>query len=238
LDIWTYVSVGLGIGSIVATIVVATLVYKLQKKENKSNDAILRKINEITNNRTLQQKSDLVTFSKEEAIYVENIIVQLKDIIIDDERGMNKDILDQITTSENILSNVLDNDDEEDEDDSNNNNKTSTNNKNIRRGQLKGGSNIHNNNNNNNINKSCKPQCKCLNCLKGAAITFEKEHIDTAEAIKQFNSIEKKQQQLLIGAGSISSTTRPAANAVDYNNFFGFSKYSGIKNLLKMFGIN
>ena len=46
----TYIGLGLGFISIIVTIIVAILVYKLQKKENKSSQNILRKINEITEN--------------------------------------------------------------------------------------------------------------------------------------------------------------------------------------------
>lgn len=48
--ILTYIGFGLSVASIGITVLVARLVYKLQKKENKSRDDILNKINEITAN--------------------------------------------------------------------------------------------------------------------------------------------------------------------------------------------
>ena len=50
--ILTYIGLALGGASIVVTIIVAKLVYKLQKKENESRNAILNKINEITVNQS------------------------------------------------------------------------------------------------------------------------------------------------------------------------------------------
>jgi hypothetical protein len=46
----TYLGIGLGVTGIIATIVVAILVYKLQKRENESSRNILNKINGITEN--------------------------------------------------------------------------------------------------------------------------------------------------------------------------------------------
>ena len=47
----TYLGIGLGIaGILIATIIVAVLVYKLQKRESKATKGILDKINEITEN--------------------------------------------------------------------------------------------------------------------------------------------------------------------------------------------
>jgi uncharacterized SAM-binding protein YcdF (DUF218 family) len=46
----TYLGIGLGIAGIIATIIVAVLVYKLQKRESKATKGILDKINEITEN--------------------------------------------------------------------------------------------------------------------------------------------------------------------------------------------
>ena len=45
-----YLGIGLGIAGIIATIIVAGLVYKLQKRESKATKGILDKINEITEN--------------------------------------------------------------------------------------------------------------------------------------------------------------------------------------------
>ena len=46
----TYLGIGLGIAGIIATIILAVLVYKLQKRESKATKGILDKINEITEN--------------------------------------------------------------------------------------------------------------------------------------------------------------------------------------------
>ena len=46
----TYLGIGLGIAGIIATIIVAVRVYKLQKRESKATKGILDKINEITEN--------------------------------------------------------------------------------------------------------------------------------------------------------------------------------------------
>ena len=46
----TYLGIGLGIAGIIATIIVAVLVYKLQKRDSKATKGILDKINEITEN--------------------------------------------------------------------------------------------------------------------------------------------------------------------------------------------
>ena len=46
----TYLGIGLGIAGIIATIIVAVPVYKLQKRESKATKGILDKINEITEN--------------------------------------------------------------------------------------------------------------------------------------------------------------------------------------------
>ena len=43
-----YLGIGLGIAGIIATIIVAVLVYKLQKRESKATKGILDKINEMT----------------------------------------------------------------------------------------------------------------------------------------------------------------------------------------------
>ena len=46
----TYLGIGLVIAGIIATIIVAVLVYKLQKRESKATKGILDIINEITEN--------------------------------------------------------------------------------------------------------------------------------------------------------------------------------------------
>ena len=46
----TYLGIGLGIAGIIATIIVAVRVYKLQERESKATKGILDKINEITEN--------------------------------------------------------------------------------------------------------------------------------------------------------------------------------------------
>lgn len=103
----TYLGIGLGIAGIIATIVVAGLVYRLQKRENKSRDDILKKINEITENQAMIIES-IDKRSQRHIHWFVKHVGGLLDILIKNYRELNKRLeTHQTTRSEFDLNRVM-----------------------------------------------------------------------------------------------------------------------------------
>ena len=62
---------------------------------------------EVNQQQQQQQERDMLKFTKDEIIFIENVIVKLEDLIPNDQ-GENQEIMEMLTTCEQIIESRLD----------------------------------------------------------------------------------------------------------------------------------